>query len=172
MGDAAYLPGKGTIYDLLKLGAYFGSSSVMYRKQYEFSHSANVDIVDYFFHIERASKGNIFLDRKVFGEYRIHDQGISKNSIFRKTTERCYEAAFDRAMELGVERKIVQSARMNRRMAFAIAQYLSGDVVGYKDRIKINRNEFGLASKKHLILHWTRGFPILVGIYGRLRGLT
>lgn len=171
IGADAHYPTKGSIEDLLRLGTYFVHSSVMYRKEYEFPHSNEFETVDYYLHIERASQGTIFLDRRVLGCYRDHEQGISKNSQHRKKIENCYEAAFDRALELGVSNELVQSARLRRRMVFAITRYLSGDINGYKEKVKINKGEFNSASKKHLILHWTRHLPSLVGIYARIRGL-
>lgn len=164
-------PTKGSIYDLLRLGTYFVHSSIMYRKEYEFPHSLELEIVDYYLYIERAIKGYIFLDRSVLGCYRVHEQGISKNAQRRKMIENCYEAAFDRALELGVTHEAVKSARLRKRMSFAIERYFSGDVSGYKNGVKLNKEDFGLASKKHLILHWTRCFSFFVGIYGRFRGL-
>jgi len=168
--DARY-PTKGSLRDLLRFGTYFAHSSVMYRKKYRFPHSNEDEVIDYCFYIEFASKGSIFLDRKVLGYYRVHEHAQTRNLLLRQMLENRYEAAFDRALELGAAKEDVQSARMNRRMAFAIARYLSDDVDGYKNKIKINKGEFGWASKKHLFLHWTRSFPILVGIYMRIRKL-
>lgn len=171
IGDDAHLPVRGTIGDLLVHGTYFVNSSVMYRKEYELLHSDEAEIVDYYLHIERASKGAILLDRRVLGCYRIHPQGISKNLKYRSILENCYERAFDRALELGAPYELVQSARLKKRMTFSIARYMSGDVDGYKSKIKIGKEEFDFASAKHRILHWTRFFPGFVGMYARIRGM-
>ncbi len=164
-GNSKNYPLKGSIYDLLKFGAYFVNSSVMYRRSYEFLHTDDVELVDYYLHIERASKGAIYLDRRSFGCYRVHAQGVSKNIAYKKRIEQCYERAFDRALSLGISRNAVETARLTRRMSFAIASYLSGDVDGYKQKIKLNSDEVKLASMKHKILHWTRGLPGIVGVY-------
>ena len=169
IGNDEKYPQKGSIYDLLRLGTYFVNSSVMYRRSYEFLHPDDIEIVDYYLHIERASKGGIYLDRRSFGCYRIHDQGISKNLEYRKRIEKCYEHAFDRALALGISQVAVESARLTRRMSFAIASYLSGDVDGYKQKIKLRNDEIKLASIKHKILHWTRYFPGLISIYMKFR---
>lgn len=171
IGADTHYPTKGSIQDLLRLGTYFVNSSVMYRKEYEFSRANKFEAVDYYLHIERASKGSIFLDRRVFGCYRDHEQGISKNVQHRKKIENLYEAAFDRALELGVSNELVQSARLRRRMVFAIAYYLSGDIESYQEKIKIFKGDFIFATKKHLILHWTRYIPSFLGVYTRIRGL-
>lgn len=170
IGADAHYPTKGSIEDLLKHGTYFAHSSVMYRKKNEFLHSRGIDLIDYYFYLEWASKGSIHLDRRTLGCYREHEQGISRDPRYRDRIEKCYEAAFDRALELGVSHKLVQSARLRRRMVFAIVRYLKNDVYGYKKKIKVGKGEFCFASKKHLILHWTRFFPNLLGFYVRWRG--
>jgi len=163
-------PVKGTILDLLKLGAYFVHSSVMYRKKYEFAHPTNVDLVDYYFYIERATKGNIYLDKNVLGCYRIHGQGLSKNAESRARVEKCYETAFDRAIELGVPLREVQQARMWRRMAFAYRRFLDGDIRGFKQKVKLEKADMKFASLQHKILHYLRFFPAVVGLYARYKG--
>ncbi|MBC7499709.1 MAG: glycosyltransferase family 2 protein [Herminiimonas sp.] len=171
MGAEEKYPTKGTVDDLLMHGTYFVHSSVMYRRKNEFDHAHLLTVVDFFMHVERASKGRIFLDRRVLGCYRVHPQGISKNPAYRELLENCYEAAFDRALELGASKEVVQAGRLKRRMAFSVARYLAGDVRGYQHKIKIDRHERSFASTKHLILHWTRFFPNLLGIYTRIRGM-
>jgi glycosyltransferase involved in cell wall biosynthesis len=170
IGADARFPETGTIADLLLHGTYFVNSSVMYRKKNEFDHSG-MEVVDFYLHIERASRGRIFLDRRVFCCYREHALGMSKDIRYRKLMEALYEQAFDRALELGVSYELVQAARLRRRMAFSIARYLDGDVDGYRNRIRLDQEERRFASAKHLLLHWTRFFPGLVGVYARLRGM-
>jgi glycosyltransferase involved in cell wall biosynthesis len=171
IGTDAQYPTRGSIEDLLKYGTYFVHSSVMYRKKHEFAHSHDVELVDYYLYLERASKGCIYLDRRILGCYREHEEGISQNMQSRAWLERCYERAFDRALELGVSNEVVQAARLKKRMIFAIARYLKNDLDGYKRGIRITKGEFGFASKRHLILHWTRLFPGLLGIYVRRRAM-
>ncbi len=171
LGANEKYPTMGSIHDLLKLGAYFVNSSVMYRRALEFPRPEDIEVVDYYLHIERASKGSIYLDRRPLGCYRIHGQGISKSEAYRERIEKCYEHAFDRALSLGVSEAIVETARLARRMSFAIASYLAGDTSAYRNKIKLQKKEVRLASLKHKVLHWTANFPWLVGIYIRLRGM-
>lgn len=171
MGHEAKFPTLGGLDDLLMHGTYFVNSSVMYRKKFEFDHSNASNLVDYYLHIERASKGKIFLDRRVLGSYRVHAQGMSKKPEFRELLETCYDMSFDRALQLGASKEVVEAGRLKRRMIFSVNRYLSGDVAGYKKHIRIRREEFALASKKHLLLHWTRFAPGLVGVYARIRGM-
>jgi hypothetical protein len=84
----------------------------MYRNCHEFFYPKDIDIVDFYFHIEHASKGSIYLDRRVLGCYRIHNHGISKKTQNFGIIEKCHEAAFDRALELGVSSGLVMSSRL------------------------------------------------------------
>ena len=177
LGAGRKCPEIGTMRDLLMLGTYFVASSVLFRRAHEFSHDEYMredsrPLVDYFLHIERASKGSIFLDRRPFGLYRVHPGGISRHPAYRQIIEDAYELAFDRALELGVSKELVHAARLKRRMAFSIARYMAGDIGGYKRQIRIDRTDWVAASAKHMVLHCTRFFPGLVGIYARLRGMT
>lgn len=176
LGRDRRLPEFGTLDHLLRHGTYFVASSVMYRKNSEephgqFQQPGSPEFVDFFLHLERASKGAIHLDHRIFGYYRVHSGGISRNPVFRQVMEDTYEAAFDRALELGASKTLVESARQRQRMVSSIARYLSGDIDGYKQKIRINKANWSSASAKHLVLHLTRFFPNLVGIYARLRGM-
>lgn len=162
-------PKFGSINDLLKLGPYFGSSSVMYRRKNEFERKKDKNIVDFYFHIERATRGAIYFDERVFGNYRLHSQGISKDHLKRAIIEDCYEAAYDRAITLGVDERLVQSSRMRRRMAFAIARYLSGDVDGYKKLISTPFAMFKYLSIIHFILDVTKSRPWFIGLLLRIQ---
>jgi glycosyltransferase involved in cell wall biosynthesis len=164
-------PEYGTVADLLRLGPYFVHSSVMYRRSLGGFATAPEKCIDFYLYVERAARGDIYLDRRVLGAYRLHPEGISKDLRRRKELESLYEAAFDRALELGVAAQIVQAGRLKRRMAFAVARYLSGDTQGYKALIRLSSADRRFASTKHILLHWTRGFPFLVGVYARWRGL-
>lgn len=170
IGNEKVLPEFGAINDLLFFGTYFVNSSVMYRKVNQLRYNG-VDLVDYYCHIEHASKGNIHLIKKPLGVYRWHPQGMSKNKNNRDEIEQWYESAFDRALELGASPELVMKARLKHRMSGAIQRYLSGDIEGYQRKILITNNEIYWASKKHIVLHLTRRFPTLIGIYAHLRGL-
>jgi len=173
MGADSRYPTKGSMQDLLLHGTYFANSSVMYRRIGTFPQPDKEEaLIDYYFHVERASLGNIYLDRRVLGAYRVHPQGMSKDIRYRKPVEDAYELAFDRALQLGAPHELVKIARLKRRMVFSIARYLSGDIDGYKEKIRLSREDLSFASAKHQILHWTRFFPHLVGMYARLRKMT
>lgn len=169
MGDDACYPTIGSISDLLRLGTYFGHSSVMYRKKHKFAHSKGSDLVDFYYHIELASKGSIYLDRTVLGCYREHAHGISSNPQRRELVEQCYEAAFDRAIELGVSRELVSRSRINRRMYFALSRYLDEDIEGFKKKIELRKDDIPYASFTHKFLHYLRRMPSVLGFAVRAK---
>lgn len=164
-GNEAQLPVFANILAMLDLGTYFTNSSIMYRKNNRFPHDWGVDYVDFYFHLEQASKGKVFLDKRIFGCYRTHGAGTTRNPAFRDLIEQCYEQAFDRAESLGVQKGLVEKARFKRRMGFAIARYLSGDIGGYRKNIKLRINDFRYASPKHIFLNFTKRIPRVINWY-------
>lgn len=158
IGSAANLPEFGTIQDLIKLGTYFSNSSTMYRKSNRFNHAPSIDIIDYYSHIEQASKGLIHLNKMPLGVYRIHPEGVSNNQKHRARIEKAYDLAFSRAIELNVPINLVMAGRLTRNKSFAINSLILGDTKGFREKIKINANEFQHASPMHRILHYGRYF--------------
>jgi glycosyltransferase involved in cell wall biosynthesis len=169
IGDGPQFPVKGSIQDLLRLGTYFGHSSVMFRRANKLPSSGHMHLVDYYFYMEHAIKGAIFLDRRVFGCYRLQENSLSQNVQNRALIEECYEVAFDRALQLGVSLQVVQSARLSRRMSFAITRLLAGDVEGFKEKIELSGVDFLTASYRHQLLHFLRKAPSLVIAFVRIR---
>lgn len=159
MGNAENLPEIGTLNDLLSLGCYFVHSSTMYRRENQFNHGVE-DIVDYYYFIEHASKGDIFLIKKPLGVYRWHPEGISSRKDFRESIERCYEAAYLRAIELGASPIIVKKAQMAQRKWFALKRLLEGDLHGYKQKIALGINDVRFVSFRHLVLFALSPLPI------------
>lgn len=171
IGNSHSYPEVGSIEDLLKLGTYFINSSVMYRKSNEFNHPEGFEAVDFYLHIERASKGNIYLDKRVLGCYREHEQGISKVSTYKIKIENCYFDAYARALELGVPESVVIPAYLNRKKVFAFARYFAGDVAGFQKLIALEKNELYAATNLHFFLHLTKRFPIYIWLFNKLRNL-
>lgn len=164
-GDSPAYPERGDVYDLLRLGAYFAHSSVMYRRDSGGVEGFPEDAVDFYMHFERAMHGDIFLDKRVFGRIRALADGISQHPRYTARTERSYEATFDRALALGLDRERVEAARLDRRMKFAIARCLAGDSQGYREVVRLADGDWRLASHKHRVLHLTRRFPFVVSGY-------
>lgn len=171
IGDDPRYPLRGDIYDLLRLGTYFAHSSVMYRRETGGVEHFPEQVIDYYVHIERAARGSIYLDKRVFGAYRYHTSGLSGNPERAATNERYYEQAFDRALELGVDADAVQVARIDRRMKFAVARCLADDSAGYRQLVRLGADDWRHASLRHKLLHLTRAFPIVVKLYFALKRL-
>lgn len=169
IGNSALYPEVGTIEDLLNLGTYFINSSIMYRLANEFIHPEDFETVDFYLHVERASKGGVYLDKRTFGCYRDHEQGISKVSAYKKKIESCYFDAFDRAIELGVSEDVVIPAYLKRKKTFAFSRYFAGDVLGFQDLIFLKKTEIFHASKFHYFLHLTRSTPLYMWLFNQLR---
>ena len=175
MGANIEYPEFGTVDDLLRLGTYFVHSSIMYRRDEGNIVSFPEDCVDFYMHIERAMHGSIYLDKRVFGCYRLHDAGISKQQARRRSHERAYELAFDRAKALGMDARRVEVARIAHRMRAAVTRCMAGDNPGYRELVRLQPQDWKHASLKHILLHLTRMTPSVVHLYfffNRLRQRT
>ena len=159
IGNSENLPEIATLNDLLILGAYFANSSMMYRRENQFDHGEQ-DIVDFYLHIEHASKGDIYLIKKPLGVYRLHPGGISSRKDYREMIERCYESAFLRALELGASPNIVKKGQLIRRKSFALRSLLDGEVDDYKKKIALSIDDLQFASFSHLVLFALSPLPI------------
>jgi glycosyltransferase involved in cell wall biosynthesis len=169
IGNSPLYPELGTIYDILNLGTYFVHSSVMFRKEWEFDHPDDFETVDFYLHVERASKGDVYLDKRVFGCYRSHEEGISTMTEFKKKIENFYFQSFERAIELGIPEAVVTSAYLKRKKSFAYARYFSKDHSGYKEMIALSKGEMKFASTLHIFLHLTKAVPVFMWLFDRLR---
>lgn len=171
IGNSPLYPELGTIYDILNLGTYFVHSSVMFRKEWEFDRPDGFETVDYYLHIERASKGDVFLDKKVFGCYRDHEQGVSKVTAHKVKIENFYFDSFFRAIELGIPEDIVVPAYLKRKKTFAFSRYFAGDVPGFQELIFLKKTEIFHASKLHYFLHLTRATPLYMWLFNQVRNI-
>lgn len=165
LGSDTRYPRRGDVYDLLRLGTYFAHSSVMYRRDSGGVEHFPEQVIDYYMHIERAVRGAIHLDKRVFGAYRYHASGLSGSPERAAASERYYDQAFDRALELGLDADAVQTARIDRRMKFAVARCLADDPAGYRRLVRLGADDWRHASPRHKVLHLTRALPIVVKLY-------
>jgi len=171
IGADANFPEYGTVYDLLRLGTYFVHSSVMYRRRAGGVESFPEICVDYYMHVERAVQGLVYLDKRTLGCYRSHRGSLSQRPDIRHSLEGFYEAAFDRALALGLDASAVQAARLDRRMKFAIARCLAGDHVGYRQSIRLTAADWQVAGYRHRVLHSTRWTTLVVRLYFFMKAL-
>lgn len=162
IGAAKHLPELGGMEDLLRLGTYFVNSSTMYRAVNHVNHDENQDIIDFYMHIEQASRGGVHLEKTPLGAYRWHPEGISKSVVHRKRIELAYESAFELAFRLGAPANVVKTAKLIRRKSFAINRLVNDDVSGFRNLISLRSDEWKFASKSHHILsigrYFVRGF--------------
>ncbi len=159
IGNSEELPVIGTLNDLLIRGTYYINSSMMYRRKNQFDHG-DQDIVDFYLHIEHASKGDIYLIKKPLGVYRLHAGGISSRKDYREMIERCYETAYLRALELGAPPNVVKKGRLIRRKSFALRNLLEGELGDYKKKIALKIDDLRFASFSHLVLFALSPLPI------------
>jgi hypothetical protein len=163
-GADSELPEWGGLDQLLLRGTYFTNSSTMYRSVNRFEHDIGVDIIDFYSHVEQASRGLIHLNKNILGAYRWNSGGVSKSEVHRKRIEAGYEKAFDRALALGSPAAIVKRGRLTRRKAFALAQLVSGDLTGFRRRITLKGGDWLYASWIHRALSMfrfgVRGFAV------------
>ncbi len=161
MGLSKLYPEIGDMYDLLRLGMYFTNGSSMYRRKDRFNSHISGPTIDFYRFIELSSCGKIFLDNEVLGEYRVHEEGISKNNKFFKQINFEYERAFSRAIELGGTEIKVEQARAHRQMKVAISFLLASDFQNFHEFISIQR-EKKLLCKTHRILYRLRNYKFIL----------
>ena len=167
MGMSESLPVMGSIQDLLRFHCYFGSSSVMYRRvnECELPIQGKKNIVDFAFHLQRARFGKIFLDKQLYGVYRKHSRGISKTKSYAEIVQLCYEDAFDYAIEVGVDKKLVNQSRLLKRLNFAVNCYFDENKTLYRKYITLNKCDYRLASFFHKLLSRYAFVPYLPIIF-------
>lgn len=169
IGDQEALPEFGGLSDLLRLGTYFVHSSTMYRRKYEPEQYEESRVLDFSLYVERLSNGKVYLDRRVLGCYREHDQSISKSVKLIERVSDYYEIAYDRAKELGADIDEVEEARYRRRKHAAITLFLAGYTQRYKDMIYIPCGDMRHAGSVHALLSLTRYLPVLIWGFYKVR---
>lgn len=155
--------------DLLRLGCFFAHSSKMYRSSAILTRGGEKEIVDYYLHLEHSVSGKIAYIDTVLGQYRTDGGGISKAREWRKRILDAYDDAFDRALELGVDQKIVNYGRIRHRQAIALSSLMRCDYAEFREFSKIPPNLRACASAKQIILSEISGFPRLTRLLQHTR---
>lgn len=155
----------GTVTDLLLNGCYFCHSSKMYRSAAIVSRSSERPVVDYFLHIEHAISGKIGYVSTPLGGHRLHPKGISRDPAFKSLIASAYNAAYDRALELGLPADLVTRGRLRYRMAQAINSLIEKDYVRFSEISRIAPGEWKLAPLKLRVLSICRCVPALLRKY-------
>lgn len=139
-------PEHGTVYDLLRIGTYFCSSSVMYRRD------AFVPGGDYNRFIEAAALGDIHYAAHVLGGYRRHPGQQTGTAAYVPIVFEAYEKAYDRANELGLERSAVERGRMRHRTAAAVAALRREDYSAFRRHVALSPEQKRHASIEMRVL--------------------
>lgn len=131
----SHLPRVGNTATLVEFGSYFAHSSKMYRAAAMWNPQYNDVCIDLLLHIEHSRSGGIYLDDRYYGVYRHHEMGTSKLGKYKDAIMDSLDRAYDRAIELGVDRRLVERARYKRRCAQAMNDLVSRDYESYKKMI-------------------------------------
>lgn len=166
--EAPVFPEVGTVDDLLKYGCYFCHSSKMYRRSAIITSSSALPLVDYFLHIEHAISGLIYFDRNVLGGHRLHPQGMSASEDFRVYVQQGYERAFDRALELGLDRLKVERGRLRHRQAVALSMLAVGDFDAFKEIALSDSEKMLYASPRQRLVFFFANSPFLAAALQQL----
>lgn len=164
-------PVEGGLEDLVKHGNYLVNSSIMYRRAFWEAPATPLMVFDYTVILKLASHGPVFLDKRVFGVYRIHS-----NSYFRAFErlawlEQAKHLALEIARERGASAHAVLRQQLASRCYFALRHFLAQDLPGFQERIHLARGEWPHASGAHRLMSLTRRWPGLLATVFRLRSL-
>lgn len=147
---------KGSIPEIVDLEyllmerCYFGHSSKMFRRDAIITKSRQKATVDFFMHIEHASRGCIGYINEVLGEYRKSTNTASNpNSNGYQLIVQGYEDAYDRALELGSSEQVVLSSRLLFRYSQARSALRRAEFEKFRFQIKLNWSDVWSASWRH-----------------------
>jgi len=170
IGSSDNYPEIGGVHELLTLGMYFTNGSTMYRLKDRFNYKNSGPTVDFYRFIELSSCGDIFLLKDILGEYRVHAEGISKNSKYFRQINDEYERAYDRAIELGTSKDKVEKARSKRQVRVAISFLLASDFKNFRKEISV-KNKSDFLNLNHHILNSIKNNTLLLKVIVSLHKL-
>lgn len=164
-------PEVSDINYLVSNGCFFSHCSKMYRKSSIISKYRSMRTVDFFYHIESASKGDIGYINKILGKYRKASGTASDiNGASYSTLYQTYNDAFNRAIELGVNQEVVKRGMLRYRYGLALDYFRRKNVEEFKKKIFINKEEWKFSGWKHKTLHFFRFSPRIVYVIMLLKG--
>lgn len=162
-------PEYGTAHDLLRYGCYFCHSSKMYRTTAVITKNTDLPIVDFYLHIEHANSGGIYYSNKIMGGHRLHAHGISQDGSFRQFIIDAYERAYDRALELGLDKSAVERGRIRHRQSIGLSGLANNNLTTFCAYASIDQKSFPFASLKQLVVHYLSLSPSLAYFFFRVR---
>lgn len=171
---SAPVPAITTINDLVLNGCYFGHASKMYRRSAILSTHKKGFAVDFYLHIEHASRGNIGYLHEVLGEYRKSaNSHTDPQSPFFNEVIQGHLDAYQRALELGCNPLVVYRGRTAFKHTHAMEMLYQGHYDAFKDLITIDNDERPFTTWRHRAVARMARFPrilrLLKTFLGRAR---
>ena len=105
------------------------------------------------------------------GGHRLHAQGISQDASFRQFIIEAYERAYDRALELGLNKPAVERGRIRHRQAIALSGLANKNLTIFSAYAGIEKKLLPFASLKQLFLHYLSLVPSLAYFIFRVRSV-
>lgn len=157
------IPAIADINYLVLNRTYFGHSSKMFRRNAMLSWYRDKPTVDFFIHIENASRGNIGYIDQVLGEHRKSSGTASDIATpnYRDIIVAYYDA-FDRALELGVAPEIVKKGRLQHDYSVACNYLHVQDRIKFRKYIAIDDDSYKYAKWNHRLFCRLRFLPSIV----------
>lgn len=157
-----HIPEISDINYLLVRRCYFGHSSKMFRRNAMITKERDEPTVDFYMHIEHASRGKIGYICEVLGEYRkSSDSATNAASGAFKSVLKGYNDAFARALELGADPSIVETGRLRFRYSIAREFLRISDAENFARNIKLTGFEWRYATWRHRLLSAIACFPFV-----------
>jgi glycosyltransferase involved in cell wall biosynthesis len=164
------IPAKIDIDFLCLAGTFFSHSSKMYRASAIVTRERDRRMIDFYHHVEHASRGRIGYIDETLGVYRkVRGSASDVSGARALEMERSFLEAFDRAHELGVAPAVVNRGRSRYRYSQAIEYLRAGRLAEFRERIRLDRRERRHASRKHRLLARVAGQPWLLRLILRLK---
>lgn len=164
------IPAKSDINFLCLVGTFFSHSSKMYRTSAIVTRERDRRMIDFYHHVEHASRGLIGYIDETLGIYRkVRGSASDVNSAYALEMERSFLEAFDRAQELGVSPAVVNRGRSRYFYSQAIEYLRAGRLTEFRERIWLNQGVRRHASRKHRLLSRIAGQPWILRLILRFK---
>lgn len=164
------VPAKSDINFLCLVGTFFSHSSKMYRVSAIVTRTRDRRMIDFYHHVEHASRGRIGYIDETLGVYRkVQGSASDVNNTRALELELSFLEAFDRAQELGVSPAVVDRGRSRYRYSQAIEYLRAGRLTEFRERIRLDRRLRCHASRKHRLLARVAGQPWILRLILRFK---
>ncbi len=164
------IPEKAGIEYLCMKGCYFSHCSKMYRSSAIISRYRDRRTVDFFYHLEQASKGNIGYINETLGIWRKSPMTAS-DPLWPQAhiIDQAYFDAYRRAEELGVKPEIIKRSEISWKCKRGLHYLLRGDIAKFRKIVEVNPVDERHASLTSRVVINLKAFPFLLTMLLRLR---